>query len=195
MDGSKITKELFHEEVKNHKLAIVKDDGLYRHLDCSKGSFDQHFQIITWPGYLAITGDMGDFVFTRTDDMFAFFRNYKRDINPGYWAEKCVAESTRENGIKEFSVEQFRENVLSHARLVLDLDEDSELPEDIEEEIAPLLEAEDEWECVTAMRDFSSDKIDFTDFWEAPCTRGTWHYLWCLYAIVWAIAEYDRAKE
>ncbi|MEI6579667.1 MAG: Gfo/Idh/MocA family oxidoreductase [Eubacteriales bacterium] len=134
-------------------------------------------------------------VFSRIDDMFCFFRNDKMEINTGYWAEKVTAESVYGHGIREFSVEAFRENVLEYTRSILDLEEDQEIPEEMLYEIRSLLRGEDEYECVTAMRDFESDKIEFTDFWECSCNRKTYHYVWCCYALVWAISQYDKLKE
>lgn len=196
MDGTKLTKEEFLSHVKDFTVKIIKNDGLYRHLECSNdGNFNQRFAIMTWPGYLAYSGDMGDYVFSRIDDMFCFFRNDKMEINTGYWAEKVTAESVYGHGIREFSVEAFRENVLEYTRSILDLEEDQEIPEEMLYEIRSLLRGEDEYECVTAMRDFESDKIEFTDFWECSCNRKTYHYVWCCYALVWAISQYDKLKE
>jgi len=192
MTSENLTKEVFLEDIKNHKVQIVKDDGLYRHLICSSGSFNQRFEIVTFPNYLVCAGDMGDFVFTRIDDMFQFFRG--KDINTYYWAEKCVAESVYGNGIREFSSKLFHEAVLEHTRLYLDLDENDEIPEDIMDEIYVLLHCDNEYECVSAMNDFSSDKIEFTDFWENTVREKTYHFVWCCYALVWAINEYDKIK-
>jgi len=189
------SKETFLKDVSEHILKLIKDDGLYRHMEFSnKGSFNQKFFLVTWPGYLAYTGDMGDYLFSRTEDMFGFFRNDRLEINTGYWAEKVRAASVYGNGIREFSVDSFRENVLEDVRSRLDLDEDGVIPEDMMDEIGELLRAEDEYECVTAMRDFSSDKIGFPDFWEHSCQVKTYHYIWCCYAIVWGIQKYDEYK-
>jgi hypothetical protein len=198
MDSTKLTCEEFLNDVKDHKLTVIKDDGLYRHIRLKNpGTSNKYFEIVTWPGCLAYTGDMGDFVFQRIEDMFCFFRskNGELEINTTYWAEKVKAESVFGNGIREFSVEEFREHVEEYARDYLDLEEDAPLPEYMQEEIQPLLRAEDEWECVTAMRNFSSEKISFDDFWEHSCQRKTLHYVWCCYAIAWAIAQYDKNKE
>lgn len=35
----------------------------------------------------------------------------------------------------------------------------------------------------------------FLDFWESDCTSYTYRYLWCCYAIVWAIQQYDAAMK
>lgn len=84
--------ERFARDTAHHQLTVLHDDGLYRHLRAQKpGSSTFWFEIATWPGSLAIRGDYGDsYVFSRTDDMFGFFRRNGNTlgINPGYWAEK-----------------------------------------------------------------------------------------------------------
>ncbi|MFY3739344.1 hypothetical protein ACOS9E_25265, partial [Escherichia coli] len=43
-----------------HRLEIIRDDGFYRHLRMKQpGTSCYYFDIITWPGYLTVTGDMG----------------------------------------------------------------------------------------------------------------------------------------
>lgn len=106
------TSEQFLNDVKDHKLSIIRDDGVYRHIRLAEpGTSCMHFDLITWPGYLCYTGDMGTYVFTRTQDMFCFFRgDGKLRINLGYWSEKLVAVDGRSKGgsAKEFSEEKFR---------------------------------------------------------------------------------------
>jgi hypothetical protein len=195
-DDDQPTKERFLDDIKNHKLQIIKDDGVYRHLICSNGSFNCRYEIITWPNFLAYVGDMGDYVFSRVEDMLTFFRRGNLDdINPGYWSEKVKAESVFGSGIKHFSVERFRECVLSDVRSHLNLEEDEKIPDDMMEEIEPLMETEDEWESIETIRNFSSKKINFDDFYEHSLETHTYYYIWCCYAIVWAIAEYDKFKE
>ena len=71
----------------NHTLDVLHDDGLYRHLRMSTDdSFIWSWEIITWPGRLAIRGDIGrELVFTRVPDMFDFFRdpNYHDTVADG----------------------------------------------------------------------------------------------------------------
>lgn len=186
----------FVENVKDHKLTIKMDNGLYRHLHFSKGSFEYWFDLITWPGYLAITGDCGDFVFSRIDDMFSFFRDEKKEnrINASYWAEKVTADA-KYSDIKKFDPDKFHDNVIEHTKIMLDLEEDESIPDDIMNEIYPLLHTYDEWECVQSIRDFESKKINFNDFWDYNHMSYNYGYLWCLYAIVWGIDRYDEAKE
>jgi len=152
-----------------------------------------HFEIVTWPGYLAYVGDMGAFTFWRTEDMFGFFRRKDNRINPGYWSEKVEARDR--DGVEKWSMDRFREAVLSDARADLDLEDDAELPADALEELDPLLSAEDEYEAVTAIRDFDSEIFDFADFFEHDCTEYTTRFLWCLHAIVWAVNKFDAMTE
>lgn len=110
-------RRIFNEGSKDHQLTVLRDDGLYRHLKfrSPENSF-YWFDLITWPGYLTVTGDMGTYTFSRTEDMFTFFRNGY--INTHYWAEKLRAGATggrdtaREHDADEFKswlVEDFWE--------------------------------------------------------------------------------------
>jgi hypothetical protein len=52
-----------------HRLEIVRDDGLYRHLRMKQpGKSCYYFDIVTWPGYLTVTGawEPGRFRVSRT---------------------------------------------------------------------------------------------------------------------------------
>ena len=93
------TEERFLSDVANHTMEVITDDGVNRMLRLTNnGSAVYHFTIVTWPGYLAISGDCGDYLFSRIEDMFGFFRmrdndfnkrsDRKLSINPIYWEEK-----------------------------------------------------------------------------------------------------------
>lgn len=114
----------FERDIANHSMEVLRDDGLYRHLKFTNGGSSVYrFDIITWPGYLAVAGDMGEWVFSRIPDMFEFFImdehdfNHKHVINPGYWGEKLQAADCRNignnsrNGYEEFSSDVFEDNV------------------------------------------------------------------------------------
>lgn len=117
------SQEQFLKDVKDHKIDIVLDQGLHRHIHFSRdGSYCYSFSLVTWPGYLCISGDMGAYVFTRIDDMFGFFRDENSEelkINTRYWSEKCETKGN----IKEFSVDSFRENVEEYLDSYWDIDE------------------------------------------------------------------------
>lgn len=117
----------FLRDIATHKLYVQRDDGLYRHLRFRATDPDGRtsgcmgFDLVTWPGWLAYSGDMGCFVFQREADMLCFFRKSARDgrtifdgIDRRYWAEKCEAEGARGDGIREFSWAQFVSDVKQH---------------------------------------------------------------------------------
>lgn len=72
-----------------HALTVVCEDGLYRHWRCqAPGTYVYGFDVVTWPGYLCVCGDIGTWVFSRVRDMLEFFESDHGGINPQYWAEK-----------------------------------------------------------------------------------------------------------
>lgn len=155
---SECTQERFLRDVARHQMTVLRDDGLHRHVRFKEpGNSCYHFDLITWPGYLCYTGDMGTFVFRRIDDMFEFFgrdrayhasRGRKLAINLGYWGEKLVAVDA--NGAssggkaKEFDLEKFT-RVINEYRLrwmrrgkeegTLDKEQRRELWEQVQEEV------------------------------------------------------------
>lgn len=188
------TESKFLKDVAEHQMAVLRDDGLHRHLQFRRpGTYCMGFDIVTWPGYLAYTGDMGCFVFTRIADMFEFFRT-KPDgerglhINRSYWAEKCVAQDR--NGIKTYSPEVFH-------RAVLDRLAEVDLPPGTRAKVRDevLARADDgEHEAMRAAVDFEHEGFRFSDFWEADLREYTYHYLWCCYALSWSIKTYYESK-
>lgn len=96
-------------ETTEHELNILHSDDLYRHLRFQRpGTSIWHWDLITWPGSLAICGDVGQgYIFTRERDMLTFFDYGQPDghINAGYWAEKLNRGS---RSVRAFSDEKFR---------------------------------------------------------------------------------------
>jgi hypothetical protein len=207
----KPTEAQFLTDVKAHEMTILRDDGVYRHLRFAKpGTGNQRFDLVTWPGHLSYSGDMGDYTFDRLFDMFQFFRTDRRSagerlgINLHYWAEKVQA-SDRRHGLTCFDGERFEEVVREQrlewikrsARLgTLNKAERRDLWEAIEDEV--LSHSDDgEHEATSAALDFShgaGGKVyRFEDLWEHRLTAFAGHYVWCCYAIAWGIAKYDAA--
>lgn len=197
-----MTKELerhhidFLRDVRSHVMTIEMDQGSHRSIHFGRpGSSVYHFRLNTWPGHLAISGDMGSFVFARTSDMFEFFRdeNMTGSINPGYWHEKLQAQD-KHGGAKRFSQERMASAVRDHAA-----DWEVRLGDaaKIQGEVDELADGEfsNEHEASEAIRDFeSSNGHHFYDF--EPDLRDWDHgFLWCLRAIVWGIKRYDLVKE
>jgi hypothetical protein len=192
----------FLHSVRNHKIQVVKDDGICRFLAFrNPESILNWFEITTWPGSLCIVGDMGTYVFRRVRDMFTFFRSEDPDtleINPGYWGEKLSSISTFE-GYKQYSQEAFEQRVKDHLEQHLESNSfsgkhKSNLISAVHEDV--LSWADNEHDAYRAVQDFRFYSFCFQDFFDGGgTTEYTPQYLWCLYAIVWGIRKYDEYKK
>ncbi|MBP2482925.1 hypothetical protein J3A72_003217 [Stenotrophomonas sp. PvP093] len=212
----------FLADTASHELRIVVNDGVHRHLQFRRpGTYCYGFDIVTWPGHLAISGDMGTAVFSRLHDMFEFFRAKPAEhekagglfVNDGYWAEKCVAN---DGAKQEFSARLFRDLVTrlfkEHVEERVDPDDladpDTSAPEWVarlwqELELEVLSESEDHdalSNAISSMSDFKPSDPDYSDFqitdaWEyaSSLQQYTFHFVWRLYAIARAVRAYDDA--
>lgn len=77
-----------------HQMRVLHDDGLYRHLRFANPTTSFYwFDVITWPGHLALSGDLGAEVWARNPDMLDFFRHDGRpDFR--YWSEKRQSDAS-----------------------------------------------------------------------------------------------------
>ena len=192
----------FDNETTDHQMTVMHADGLYRHLRFrTPGTSFYWFDVVTWPGSLAIRGDMGSYVFARTDDMFGWFESSRR-INPSYWSEKVVAADPG-SGVKTYSEEAFRaaaleaiegafgdtahevsrrDAVIAHfTETVLDDQDGYNLDVDISHRDGAQLAA-DSYE--------GPDGFTFTDVWEWEFEGYSAQFLWCCTAILYGIRQY-----
>lgn len=194
------TKEKFLRNVVGHKMNIVAEYGIIRHIDfCIPGNINMSFQLTTWPQHLCISGDMGTYVFSRVEDMFTFFRRNNLVINDGYWHEKLEAECTRSHS-RKYSEDVFQQNIKERFDSWFDGESfDAPTKSKVWEEIeADVLDySEFDQEAYHAAIDFKSEHVpafNFWDFYEVDSRIYTYHFIWCLYAIVWGIQQYDAKK-
>lgn len=189
-----MTEQDFLESVQEHVMTIENDSGVHRCVYFGKpGSSNCHFRLVTWPGHLAVSGDMGDFTFSRLEDMFDFFRG--ESINPRYWGEKLTAVS-QFGGYEVFDWDLF---VSKLKYQLVDRHSDQHTSDEVEAALMERLRYvdEDEWGAVELIRSWDQDE-DFLQLepYDAPAGKKlSYQYLWCLYAIVWGIRQYDKAKE
>lgn len=208
-----MTPDQFLDDIKNHQLTILRDQGVHRHLRFKKpNTIDRYFDLITWPGHLCYTGDMGSYLFSRLPDMFGFFRSGQGKINPGYWAEKVLA-ADRHGGIEEFDEDDFDRAVMRYLiqwlrdhRNKTTKDERRELWEEVIAEIINADSSPDGMRKQIAAHDYykslahvsrNDDRqmFMFVDLFDQRFTRYTHHYLWCCHAIVWGIQQYDKTTQ
>ncbi len=205
------TEQEFLKDVATHHIQILRDDGIYRHVRFARtGTNCYSFNLVTWPGYLAYSGDMGCYVFSRLEDMFEFFRTVRSNqkegltINLSYWSEKLTATDggRRAGGAKQFCSELFTKVVhdwrvswIRENRDDLSKEERRELWESVRDEV--LYHADDDKvRAYDAAYKFShkagGHTFQFTDFWDVNCEEYTHHFVWCCYALAWGIQKYDE---
>lgn len=201
------TEEKFLRYVADHKMQVLRDECGYRHLRFQKpGTSVYWFEIITWPGCLCIHGDAGSYMFSRINDMFKFFRDERSErdgklhINKSYWAEKLQAQDCNGrycDGVKRWSSEEFEQTVkrryVEHVRKEMRgmPDERKELRAALEEDVISY--SEEEYPALNAAYDFDEHGLRFEDIGEGSYTEWTYNFVWCLYAIVWGIQQYDAS--
>ena len=214
------SEERFLRDVAKHEMTVIRDDGVHRHIRFKQpDSSNMFFDLVTWPGFLCYSGDMGTYVFQRTQDMFGFFRKNGRldGIDRRYWAEKI--EAADNTGVTRHSHDEFMRQINDwvdqHAegdkpgddepeQLALWAEAYAELRAEVESEV--LSADSNEVRCFDAANDFThaghawkafhgpDAKFEFTEFWEVDTKEYTPRFLWCCYALAWGIEQYDAAK-
>jgi hypothetical protein len=190
-------RERFDRETAEHVLTIFRDDGLYRHLRCATpGTWAYGYDIVTWPGYLAIVGDAGDFVFSRMRDMFEFFESASGRINPGYWSQKLQAPHS--DGARVYSHDALVERVHLWARDVCEWGDFEDVYPDL---LIGALDREilngwthHEHEGRERLELFEQI-VGWRETWEWDLREWDWQFVWCCYAIVKAIGAYWQSRE
>lgn len=199
----------FLGEVAQHNMQIHRDDGIYRHLRFKRpGTSSYYFDLVTWPGYLVITGDMGTWTFSRIDDMFDFFMDShfgQREsflINPGYWSEKFEAgagHSRRESPCYEFDSQAFDDVLRQWLDAYLEDCDDEDDRDQVKEAIKGLCgnHFSSEAEAYHALNDtYFPSSVSTYEILEGSGSLLTHshHYLWICHAIVWGIERYRNTK-
>lgn len=208
--------ERFRKDTAEHRMTVELDAGMYRHLRFRRpDTYCYGFDIVTWPGYLAISGDMGASVFTRLPDMFEFFRasaEWQKDhpdelyINPQYWAEKCVANDGEQRAFSHDLLKDLCKRIYDEF-IEQQKDDDGELAQAEADALweaidVDVLGAESVESAIIAMDGFEAPSDGFHEFkfheaWEYghSLTEYTYHFIWRLYAIAHAVKSYDEAKQ
>lgn len=195
----------FKQETRTHQLKIRHDDGLYRHLHFQAQTHSMYwFDLITVPGSLIFQGDGESFVFRRVPDMFEFFR--RQQINPHYWSEKLT---NGRDSVKVYSSDVLKRRV---KEALADAREWGERPRGVvkavREEILDSWEIDHEDSARRLVEEFEfyindGDRYEpgkkpdfqFSDTYEWDLKDYDWWFLWACHAIVWGVAQYDKARK
>lgn len=188
MSDKATVKLRFDNDTADRQLTVIRDDGLHRHLTWGRPrSGSMRVEVVTWPGYLAYVGDMGSFVFSRTADMFTFFR--REEINPSYWAQKVQASDR--DGVTQWSQEAFLERAEEDFKEYLS-DEGEETREEFEEQVLRNLDEKSKETAYSDIINFEfNERLPFQDWWDVDTDVYTFRFLWCCFAIVRVVELYD----
>lgn len=201
---NRVTIDSFLNDVKDHKMTLCSYDpqSKVRHLRFQKhGTIIQSFQITSLPSRLIISGDMGDYIFARSDDdMFYWVGRDVNEINPNYMSAKVVSIDRRcglsvfdHNVLKQVVYESVEERMEDQP--INDRDKAF-----IYDKVNRMLSrCETEEQAYHELREFLlkvEDKyldyliIKFDEAWEWDFTRLSDNFLWCCYALAWGIDQY-----
>ncbi|GGG64531.1 hypothetical protein GCM10011374_30210 [Kocuria dechangensis] len=174
----------FAADTAGHRLEVLHEEGLYRHLHCSAGGrIAQSFSIITAPGVLTFTGDRGHYVFAGHRDMLACFDD--ESVNVSYWVERFKACDIA-RPLREFSAEALAQSLEDAIAGDDEIDEDTAAAARAE-----ILGAADAQDAQERAEDFTCNGATaFPDVWEWDHEDYTPDTYWCRYALQWAVARY-----
>lgn len=213
-------REQFLRETAAHEMTVVMDrmdpqacdaggPRPYRHLRFARpGTGVYAFDLVTWPGHLALSGDLPDHTFRRLYDMVEFFRPDRRGhrgagddliVNPTYWGEKLVAEPPgTDHGRIRYSREAFAEQVqasLDEAREYWAASEFVDLQQAVRAELlaCPPEYAEEAYERLQDFHWWASDssaEFDFGDAWEWDLGAYDQGFLTACFAVSYGVDRY-----
>lgn len=165
----------------------------------NQATVNMWFDLVTWPGFLTISGDMGCWTFSRVEDMFTFFRGRELKINPSYWAEK-LQHGTHggSDAGKVWDSDSFKAALVDHLDNYCLAEEDHVI---VVKELQDSLSSDDNRiYVIPSAMDFSCALPSGGTFEFDSCEMPdgmvySYHFLWCLYAIVWGIQQWDARIE
>ncbi|MEN0626048.1 hypothetical protein AAIG33_01240 [Phytobacter ursingii] len=198
----------FMRDTAHHNVIIEHDEGVYRHLIFkAPGTNSYRFDIITWPGYLTVTGDMGTWTFAREWDMITDFfpAGTAGGINPGYWSEKI--EAGTHGGRDAICYEFDEDSFIKALNAYLDGWRDNHDEEDDSDDIEQAMEVRDglsqegfnnadaaAYALYNADWPRSIDTFELAESVNYSLKTYSFHFLWICYAIVWGIEHYRTTK-
>jgi hypothetical protein len=200
-----VAAQMFGMDIGNqpHTMTVRLDQPPYRDIFFKREDSSLYwFELVTWPGHLTITGDMGTLTFRRVTDMIDFFGDSTSRINPGYWAEK-IQSLHDPLDCRVYDPDKFVQRVCEDFAAYADehgwvLTRTQELWAALQEFV--LNDAEDERAAVAAASRFSfpedtwhpQHKLEFAfyDVWDWDLRVWDQRYLWLCWAVLWGVNRY-----
>ncbi len=171
-----------------HVITERLSQGMFRSWRCqTPGDWNCAFDLTTTPGHLIITGDIGDLIVTRTEDMLVWSRTAVHSID--YFAEKVPhAIPTREwdrDVVAEWVAAELAEE---QAQDELDQKRIAEW-----QELADVISDDEIHEGGFADALSTAGLIDGCDW--PTLTNWTRNFLWCREAVKWFLANHQQVRD
>lgn len=200
MNAEALARTRYEEDTREHSMRVLRDDGLYRHVRFSAPKTVMYrFDLVTWPGYLAIVGDVEDHLFARLPDMFQFFesavhhrtRTGKPHINPDYWSEKLQGPNAGRS-TQVYSRALYETQVLEWLEEHADSSDPGVLKAAVQEQLLDC-PPHDVREAMERLHRFEYAGLRIYEPYDWRLTEFSGHFLWCCWAIVDGIRQYREA--
>lgn len=175
-----ICKELAGHTIKRVAGVLGSYEG--RWLCKNNASGHSWFEITAWSGYVVMSGDRGEWVFSRRNtNMIGFFVDCGASVDLDYVHEKLQAADVRHD-VSEFSERKWRE-VLEDELIECPNNYDGEEEKERSENIQQLLDYPTP-ETLDEAYELLRDDLDWVD--DLPrLTEYTDHFVWAVRAIAW----------
>lgn len=183
--------EIAERAFKDHVLTILRDEGPdgFRHYRCGKpdGGCHYRFDVLLWPGWILVTGDVGECMWRREYDMLAWSRSAVRSID--YFAEKVPHSIPTE----EFDPDVARRAVEELlADRIGDREDDEEGDDsEVQGELQEILDGEIECRDLFYQKLYDSGAIDGSSMPNAM--NFNHNFLWCRQCVIWLLKQFPIA--
>lgn len=185
----------FERDVANHQVVTTHESEVVRvmHAATPGVSFESFTVTIMKDRFLTISGDAGNYMFdlSSTNEHRLFECAEGLESLRFDRIGKALLSIDKTSGYMEFSPEMFREKVIRHVNVCIT--HEDLLQEDAAEIInlvkSEILCADDEFEAMMAIQDFHDELLPdlFTEFSWSDVKAPTVRFLWCCFAIAWAL--------
>ncbi|MEO3931316.1 hypothetical protein WMO79_00690 [Micrococcaceae bacterium Sec7.4] len=190
----------FQKDTAGHQLTVLHEDGLYRHFRmAAPGTRWGSWDIITWPGHLATSGDAADgLTFSRENDMIVDFfgkmrgsRPYFADGAPSidfrYWAEKLQGD--QRDTVRAYVHEDFVRYVKETLTQRMEAGYYSRLTQHLVDQLIAEVEDLDESEA-EARQWLNEHEPEVPDSWDHDFKDYTDNFQYACYAVSAAVQAY-----
>lgn len=186
----RITFDTICAELSGHtinRVAGVLGSSESRWMCTNKAKGHSWFEITCWPGYLVMTGDRGEWVFSRHNtNMIGFFRNQGSGSGLDYVHEKLQAADVRFD-VCEFSRRKWRE-VLEDELIECPNNYEGDEEEERSETLRDLMDEVPD--CLERAYELLHDELEWYD--DIPdLTDYSGGFVWAVRAIAWFARTVD----